>query len=110
MPRRSTAMTKRTILAIVTALSFAALGPAHAVDAKKSDAYLNDARKTLEKGDLKAAIVQLKNAVQANPDNAAARYELGMAELRINDLLSAEKEFRAAKERNYGGSDLSAAF
>src|SRR3954470_15768157 len=109
MSRRSIAMDKRTIipLALAIALGAAAAEPAYSADAKKSDSYLAEARKTLEKGDFKSAIIQLKNAVQANPDNAAARYELGMAELRTNDLLSAEKELRAAKERNYTDKDLS---
>jgi putative PEP-CTERM system TPR-repeat lipoprotein len=48
-----------------------------------------------------AALIQLKNAVQADPDSGAARFELGNVEIRLGDFLSAEKELRAALERNY---------
>ncbi|MDB5405425.1 MAG: prsT [Rhodospirillales bacterium] len=76
-------------------------GNAVAADASDAQAYLADARKLLQKGDPKAALIQLKNAVQADADNGAARFELGALEMRLGDLLSAEKELRAALERKY---------
>ena len=84
-------MTIRKLLPATIGLAVAlAVAPVVAQDAKKSDSYLADARKSLQKGDLKKAIIELKNAVQANPANLAARYELGVAQLAANDLLSAE--------------------
>jgi putative PEP-CTERM system TPR-repeat lipoprotein len=68
-------------------------------DAQKAQTYIQDARKMQQKGDVRAAVIQLKNAVQADPDNGEARLELGIAELRIGDAASAEKELRAARAR-----------
>ncbi|WP_165497806.1 XrtA/PEP-CTERM system TPR-repeat protein PrsT [Pseudoduganella albidiflava] len=48
------------------------------------------------KGDSKAAIIQLKNALQARPDDAAARLALGRLYLKTGDHVSAEKELRRA--------------
>jgi putative PEP-CTERM system TPR-repeat lipoprotein len=83
------------------ALAAALTAPAIAADPSRAEGYLNDAKKSLEKGDAKSAVIQLKNAVQADPDNGAARYELGVVELRLGDYLSAEKELRVALERKF---------
>ncbi|WP_338769319.1 XrtA/PEP-CTERM system TPR-repeat protein PrsT [Massilia sp. METH4] len=48
------------------------------------------------KGDSKAAIIQLKNALQAAPDDAAARFALGRLYLKTGDAVSAEKELQRA--------------
>lgn len=61
-------------------------------DRAESDKYLSEGRKQIEKGDFRSAIIQLKNAVRADPNNLEARRALGMAQLAIGDLLSAEKE------------------
>jgi putative PEP-CTERM system TPR-repeat lipoprotein len=61
-------------------------------DRAESDKYLGEARKQLEKGDYRSAIIQLKNAVRADGNNLEARRALGTAQLAVGDLLSAEKE------------------
>jgi putative PEP-CTERM system TPR-repeat lipoprotein len=85
----------------VALVSAALIGNAVAADPKRAEGYLADAQKSLQKGDSKAALIQLKNAVQADPENGTARYELGVVEMRLGDLLSAEKELRAALDRKY---------
>ncbi|HJV74467.1 MAG TPA: XrtA/PEP-CTERM system TPR-repeat protein PrsT [Noviherbaspirillum sp.] len=50
------------------------------------------------KGDNKAAIIQLKNALQKNPDDRDARLLLGTIYIDTNDPQSAEKEVRKAIE------------
>lgn len=63
-----------------------------------TDDLMADARRYRDKGDTKAAIIQLKNAVQQQPDNAAARLMLGQLYLDSGDMLSAEKELRRARD------------
>src|ERR1700722_3376558 len=87
-----------TALIIALTLTFGAYA---AGDPTRAQGYLDDARKSIEKRDLKSAVIQLKNAVQADPDNGAARYQLGLVELQLGDLLSAEKEFRSALDLNF---------
>jgi len=65
----------------------------------KDPAALRDSAKALEeKGDLSAAIVTLKAAVQASPDDGELRYWLGKLHAKTFDFPVAEKEFSKALE------------
>lgn len=55
-----------------------------------------EAKQYEQKGEHKAAVIQLKNALQKNPDDREARYLLGTIYLRTGDGASAEKEIRKA--------------
>jgi putative PEP-CTERM system TPR-repeat lipoprotein len=57
---------------------------------------VSDAKRYEEKGDNPAAIIQLKNALQKNPNDPEARYMLGTIYRKTGDLQSAEKELRRA--------------
>ena len=52
----------------------------------------------LSQNDPKAAVIQLKNALQINPESPAARYLLGKALLASGDPLGAEVELRRARQ------------
>ena len=58
--------------------------------------YMEDAKAQIASGDVAAAIIQLKNAVQENPEDGEARILLGEVYLRVGEFGGAEKELRAA--------------
>ena len=64
----------------------------------KPEAMVASAKEYLAKNDRNAAVIQLKNALQENPNLAEARLLLGKAQLQGGDLASAEKELRKALE------------
>jgi len=68
-----------------------------AVYSASVDEYIKDANTYIEKQDFKAAIIQLKNALQQDSTSKEARALLGQTYLKVGDILSAEKELRKAK-------------
>jgi putative PEP-CTERM system TPR-repeat lipoprotein len=56
------------------------------------------AQKRMEQKDAAGAVIELKNLLQMNPDNANGRYLLGKALLEAGDLAGAEVELRKAWE------------
>ncbi len=68
----------------------------------KNDAQLVSTAKTyLAEKKLRAATLELKNALQKNPKNAEARYLLGKINLVIGDYETAQKEFRHATQSGW---------
>lgn len=67
----------------------------------RPETMIASAKQFLTQNDAKAAVIQLKNALQKNPESAEARYLLGVAMLATDDPVSAEKELRKAKELGY---------
>ena len=63
--------------------------------------YLANARGALQKGDLKTAQIELRNAVRADPQNASARYMLAQVQLELGDPAAAEQQAREAEARGY---------
>ena len=63
--------------------------------------YIDKAADYLEKRDLNAASLELKNALQKNAKNAEARYLLGQIYLRLGDVKTAEKELRRAMKAGW---------
>lgn len=68
--------------------------------------YLRDAQAYIDKGEVSAAVIQLKNALLADPSNREARLLLGQTYLKQNDGLSAEKELRRAQELGAAREDV----
>ena len=64
---------------------------------QSTEQLLTEAKQYQQKGDLKSAMIQLKNAVEKSPENGEARMELGNLQLNMGDFPSAEKEFRKAR-------------
>ena len=64
-----------------------------------SDAqYVERAESYVDKGELQAASIELKNALQQNQENAQARWLLGKVQLELGDAAGAEKELRRASK------------
>src|SRR3990167_4085461 len=63
---------------------------------EKPEAMLTSAKDYLAKNDAKAAMIQVKNALQVNPDLPEARLLLGKVLLDKGDAVGAETELRKA--------------
>lgn len=75
---------------------------------EKSPAELiESAKASISKQDHKAAIVELKSAIQKMPDDAEARLLLGRAYLETGDHAAADKEFTKARELGAPADQLS---
>jgi putative PEP-CTERM system TPR-repeat lipoprotein len=72
----------------------------HVAGAAASD-YLADGESLLAKGDLKAAEIQLKNAVKSDPKNMVAHYRLAVVLLQLGNPAAAEHEAQAARAGGY---------
>ena len=69
--------------------------------AEKPEAMLSSAKDYLSKKDNKAAVIQIKNALQVNPDLPEARFLLGSALLNGGDPVGAVTELRKALALKY---------
>ena len=72
-------------------VGFAALFYVNGALATTSEEFVAEAETYLEKGEVNAAIIQLKNALQENPDNARARLLLGLTYVNLNQGAAAGK-------------------
>jgi putative PEP-CTERM system TPR-repeat lipoprotein len=89
-----------TLLGLIALLGAAFAMPAVAMaDRNASVTYLADAKDYIAEGKIDDAIVQLKNALQADPNNIEARVQLAGLYVRRNNGPSAEKEIKAAMDR-----------
>jgi putative PEP-CTERM system TPR-repeat lipoprotein len=79
-------------MAMATEIAGSATAPA--VDEK----LLEEAKKYLGKGEPKAAVIELKNFLQGNPEHAEARLLIGEVYLRLGDGPNAARAFEKARE------------
>ena len=101
MPKAQRHRIWRPIAFAAALLAIACLG----ANAKDSSTSMKDAEQYLTKGDLKAAEIELRNAVRQSPDNPVIRARLAQVYLDLDDPVSAEREARAARERNGDEAD-----
>jgi putative PEP-CTERM system TPR-repeat lipoprotein len=73
---------------------------------RNPEALLASGKDYLAKNDKKAAVIQLKNALQVNPNLAEARFVLGKTLLEVGDVPGAEKELRKALELKYPAEEV----
>lgn len=99
-------MKKRTSIissAISTALLAAFLGGCGGDDPAQ---LIASGKEFLAKNDNKAAVIQLKNALQANPELGEARFLLGKALLASGDIAGAEVELRKAYNLKFASDEV----
>jgi len=80
------------------ALVAAALAVMGACGGKDEAALMTSAKQYLEKRDAKAAIIELKNLLEKNPQSGEARFLLGQALLESGDAVGADVELKRALE------------
>jgi putative PEP-CTERM system TPR-repeat lipoprotein len=83
---------------VVTALLGAALGGGCDDRGATAQDHVKRAEEHLQNRQTRAAVIELKNAVKAEPNNADVRLKLALVYLDIGDALSAEKELVRARE------------
>ena len=101
MPEARRHHARRTLAFAAALLAIACLG----ANAKDSSTSVKDAEQYLAKGDLKAAEIELRNAVRQSPQDPVLRARLAQVYLQLGDPASAEREARAARERNGDETD-----
>lgn len=87
---------RATTIALTAALL--AVSVAGCSQPKSVQSLLAEAKNYEHGGDRNAAIIQLKNAVQQDPESKEARHQLAVLYLKNGDAASAEKEIRRAIE------------
>jgi cellulose synthase operon protein C len=70
------------------------------------DRLIAEAQQYRQRGETQAAIIQLKNAIQKDPESQQARVLLGQIYIDIGNPLSAEKEFRKALSLGANSSEI----
>jgi putative PEP-CTERM system TPR-repeat lipoprotein len=95
-------------LPLPAALSAALLLSCLAACSRTADtaSLIAEARSHQQMGDSRAAVIQLKNALEREPNNAAARALLGDYYLEGGDVLSADKEFRRARQAGMAPAEI----
>jgi len=73
-------------------------GGAYVATRKSPDDHLQAGIAMHQRGDFKGAAIELKNTLQAAPENAEARYLLGRVHFANGEYLAAEKELKKARD------------
>lgn len=94
MPRKVNNRALSTALVTGAIIVSAALGGCNRT--KPTEQLLAEAKQYQQKGEIKAAMIELKNAVANSPENGEARLALGALHVSAGDYVSAEKELRKA--------------
>jgi len=80
-------------VAALLILAHPAVGATESPEVKNADQYIAS-------GNLKAAEIELRNAIRQSPQDPLLRTRLARVYLQLGDPISAEREARAARERN----------
>jgi putative PEP-CTERM system TPR-repeat lipoprotein len=95
----SPALFPKAVSALCLALILSACGDS-------TESLIASSKEYLAKNDSKAAVIQLKNALQKNPNLGEARFLLGSALLESGDISGAEVELRKALELKHSADTV----
>jgi putative PEP-CTERM system TPR-repeat lipoprotein len=95
-------LSSRSLPVLMTALLMLALAGC----GKSPEQSIQDGRALLDKHDYKAAILELKSALQEQPNNREARLLLGKAHLASGAYADAEKELVKAREQGASNDEV----
>ncbi len=93
-------MKKLVLLIVVLLVLVGGGGAAWWKFGQKADPFAS-AKALMEKGDLKAAQLELRNTLRDDPNNAEAHFRLAVLQARAGDPVAAEKEFRLARDNGF---------
>lgn len=90
----------RLVLLLIVSLVLVACGKTEISDAE----HVQRAKKYQEAGDIRASLIELKNALQQSPNNSEARLMLGELYVLVGSGAAAEKEIRRAQSLGVNNS------
>lgn len=90
-----------TLRTSLTVLGFALVASLAGCNRDDPAKFLESGRGYLQQKDYKAAVIELKNAIQAAPENGEARYLLASALIEVGESRDAEIELRKAADSGY---------
>jgi putative PEP-CTERM system TPR-repeat lipoprotein len=97
---------KKIIFAVLAVMILAGGGAAAWWKFGRAHDPLTNARAFVEKGDIRSALIELRNAVRLDPTNPEAHLRLGTLQLQTGDAVAAEKELKAARDNGSKAIDL----
>lgn len=107
VPRTSAFLLARLSMPLRTFLVTALLGLLlSCTESENPSDYLAEGREYLSQGKLKAALISLKNAARAAPDNGEIRAELGEVYLQLNNTGAGLKELVRARELGLTSNEI----
>ena len=89
-------------VALAAAIGLAACGDR----SKELQEHLDRALDYRDAGDMRAAVIELKNVLQIDPEHAEARWLLGRTYIVLGDGASAQKELDRARDLGFSNSEM----
>jgi len=101
-------MTKAFHRSVCIALGLVAMLTLTACDdgGKELQGHFDRALEYRDKGDMRSAVIELKNVLQIDPDHAQARWLLGRSYVALGDGASAEKELARARDLGFTSAEM----
>jgi putative PEP-CTERM system TPR-repeat lipoprotein len=90
------------VFILIAVLGLAACGDS----GKELQGHFDRALEYRDKGDMRAAVIELKNVLQIDPDHAEARWLLGRSYIALGDGASAQKELQRARDLGFTSAEM----